>query len=35
MSSPQRTCAATEVVDDFGAAIKLLVLLRRETAHLF
>jgi nucleoside 2-deoxyribosyltransferase len=28
-------CAATEVVDDFEAAIELLVLLRRETAHLF
>jgi nucleoside 2-deoxyribosyltransferase len=28
-------CAATEVVDDFEAAIRLLVLLRKETAHLF
>lgn len=27
--------AVTEVVDDFEAAIKLLALLRRETAHLF
>jgi len=28
-------CAATEVVDDFAAAIRLLVLLRKEAPYLF